>query len=175
MVAFNANYNYNLSPEVNVYRFSEEFVETFEPISTLSVYYQAMMNWRRILLDANSYDLKWFNHFLELPYAHRDDIGYLMALGFLPIFNSHESVPTLVLGTGEQPVKIIGIQGTTDAEAERVWQAYQDTGTLDKHYRYVTWRPRTNRVETNSAYTDLFHEHELLGQFYVIIRPNPEV
>lgn len=175
MVAFNANYNYNLPPEVNVYRFSEEFIETFEPIDTLSVYYQAMMNWRRILLDANSYDLKWFNHFLEVPYAHRDDIGYLIALGFLPILDSHESVPTLVLNTEEQPVKIIGIRGTTDAEAKRVWQAYQDTGELDKHYRYVTWRPLEIWLVKNPAFDKIRRMTEPTDQIYVIIRPNPEV
>lgn len=175
MVAFNTNYNYALSPEVNVYRFSQEFVETFEPIDTLTPYYQAMMNWRRVLLDANSYDLKWFNHFLELPYKHRDDVGYLIALGFLPIYYSHESTPTLVLGTDRQQTKIIGLHVTTDKEAEQVWQHYQDTGELDKRYRYVTWQPRTNWESPNTSYTDVFDNTELLGQIYVIIRPNPEV
>ena len=170
MTAFNANYDYAKSHEFNMVAYVSEFITKFEPIATLSPYYQLMSNWRRILLDAHAYDAKLFELYLDEPYKYRDDNRRLATNEFIPLVNSHTIKHNArLVDLNQQDVVVSGVNIST----EQARQVYQDIidGTADMNKYGVIVRVPALQVQSHTPFDEFVRRElpEILSTIYVTI------
>ena len=107
----------------------------FTPIAGLSTYYQLMMSWRSLLIDADRYHLNVFNHSIEPLFRQAlSDPRSFIGLG---IISGYLAMPNFEV-VERKPYKFV----TKDAKHDPVF--------LPKDYRDKTF---TDRVEQYKAGT----------------------